>query len=37
MITEKQIMTDIQIRTLHDPKGAKRVLPEYWLAWMNGV
>jgi len=30
-------MTDIQIRTLHDPEGAKPFLPDYWLAWANGV
>jgi hypothetical protein len=31
------VMGDIQIRTLHDPEGAKPFLTDYWLAWANGV
>jgi hypothetical protein len=30
-------MEDVHIRTLHDPEGAKPFLPDYWLAWANGV
>jgi len=30
-------MEDVTIRTLHDPEGAKPFLPDYWLAWANGV
>ena len=30
-------MEDVHICTLHDPEGAKPFLPDYWLAWANGV
>jgi len=30
-------MEDVTIRTLHDLEGAKPFLPDYWLAWANGV
>jgi hypothetical protein len=30
-------MADIHIRTLHDPEGKHPDLPDYWLAWANGV
>lgn len=30
-------MAEIEIRTLHDPEGAHPFLPDYWLAWANGM
>lgn len=30
-------MADIHIRSLHDPEGKHPDLPDYWLAWANGV
>lgn len=30
-------MAEIHIRTLHDPEGKHPDLPDYWLAWANGV
>lgn len=30
-------MADIHIRTLHDLEGKHPDLPDYWLAWANGV
>jgi hypothetical protein len=30
-------MDEVTIRTLHDPEGASPFLPDYWVAWANGV
>ncbi|MGK5033176.1 hypothetical protein [Janthinobacterium sp. MDT1-19] len=30
-------MSEIEIRTLHDPEGKRPDWPDYWLAWAGGV